>query len=330
MKKITRLTFLAFLALTVLLNGCAIASTPASTSSPVPPTFTPKPTVTPIIYNVEISVTDENGNMIPEAKIILGDTVEFTDSQGVWRKSLQTSEITYSIWAQGYLLQETSSTLVPGENKINTQLSADPFGLSVADLVWDGYKLVFVEDFQDNISDCEINGNAAVIPAAIEPENFLMLVDLRGIEDGFNCSFGPTNVENAIIEASFRYPEIRYSDFKENDYYNWQGYAVEFRDGYSVNGYPLQVPWGATLQITDFTESEWKFPVTTKQSIQENRWYTLNTLYDGVRLEVRMNGSLKFSYLKFPITSNKEPSSIGAYSQSYIQFDNIKMWIPDN
>ena len=43
MKKSVQLVFLAFVALMVLLSGCAPASTPAPTSSPIPPTFTPSP-----------------------------------------------------------------------------------------------------------------------------------------------------------------------------------------------------------------------------------------------------------------------------------------------
>jgi ABC-type transport system substrate-binding protein len=53
MKKSIQSVFLAFVVLTVLLSGCAPASTPASTSvpptftpSPIPPTFTPEPTAT--------------------------------------------------------------------------------------------------------------------------------------------------------------------------------------------------------------------------------------------------------------------------------------------
>ena len=53
MKKSIQSVFLAFVVLTVLLSGCAPASTPVSTSvpptitaSPIPPTFTPEPTAT--------------------------------------------------------------------------------------------------------------------------------------------------------------------------------------------------------------------------------------------------------------------------------------------
>ena len=106
MKKDTISVF-TFILMAVLVSGCAL--TPASvppTLTPIPPTNTPEPTATPIIYdNVKIGVADEEGNPIPGAKIIQGDVVEFTDNQGVWNKSIQASEFSVGVWAQGYLLQ---------------------------------------------------------------------------------------------------------------------------------------------------------------------------------------------------------------------------------
>ena len=320
---------IAFILLSVLVNGCATDVTPIPpTFSPLPPTNTPEPTATPIVYNVEIDVIDEEGNIVPEAKIIQGEVIEFTNNQGVWQKLIENSNLSINIWAQGYLLQEYSSDLQPGDNKIQIQLNTDPSGLKMADLTLDGYKLVFVEDFQDQISDCIIDGNGNVVIDDTNPENYLLYVDLRNLEEGFTCSFGPTNIENAIIEVDFRYVDIRYDDFEDDEYYHWQGYKIKFRDGFNVGGYPLQTPWGPTLQITDFTGDEWKFPITVDRSIREARWYTFFTKYDGNKVEVRMDGSLQFTFLNPPTMINTKPASIGAFVQSHIQFDNIKMWIP--
>ena len=162
----------------------------------------------------------------------------------------------------------------------------------------------------------------------INPENYLLLVDLRNLDEGFTCSFGPTNIENAIIEVDFRYVDIRYDDFTEVEYYNWQGYSIQFRDGFKVEGYPLKWKWGPKLQILDFTEDDWKFPLSVDKSIQEARWYQLNTKYEGNKVEVRMDGSMQFTYLNPPSNINSDPAQIGAFSQAHIQFDNIKMWIP--
>jgi hypothetical protein len=335
MKKMLLLVIALFL-LTVLVSGCAPAATPIPptltsvppTLTPLPPTNTPEPTATPIVYNVEIDVIDEEGNIVPEAKIIQEETIEYTDKVGIWQKSLENSDLSINVWAQGYLLQEFSSELNPGDNKIQIQLFTDQSGLQMIDLTLDGYKLVFVEDFQDNISDCNIDGNGNVVIDDSKPENQLLLVDLRNLDEGFTCSFGPTNIENAIIEVDFRYVDIRYNDFEDGEYYNWQGYAIGFRDGFDVQGYPLQPEWGPKLQIRDFTEDEWKFPMVVDKSIREARWYTLSTKYDGNKVEVRMDGSLQFNYLNPPTMINTEQALIGAFVQAHIQFDNIKMWIP--
>ena len=328
MKKTTRSVFSIFTLLFFLLSGCA------PTPTPLPPTFTPEPTVAPeptatsVPYNVMIKLVDESGNPVPEAKVIQDETVEFTDIQGLWQKNNKQPELSLGVWAQGYLLQEHASILEPGDNDIQIELDKDPFGLDISNLAIDGYELVFVEDFQDNIADCIIEGNGNVVADDTDLENYLLLADLRNLNDSFLCTFGPTNLENAILEVDFRYVDIRFDDFEDDEYYNWQGYFMEFRDGFSVSGYPIHVPWGATLQITDYTEDEWEFPVTVKQGIQESRWYTLSTKYEGEKVEVRMDGLLKFNFLNPPTMINTEPAAIGAFNQSHIQFDNIKMWVP--
>lgn len=328
MKKTIKLIFSICIFLAVLLSGCAPTPTPLPPTSTPEPTVTPKPTATSVPYNMTIEVVDENGSPIPEAKLIQDNNTEVTDNGGLWEKNNLRPELTINVWAQGYLLQEYTSTLEPGDNNIQIQLDKDPFGLDITELAVDGYELVFVEDFQDNIADCAIEGNGNVVVDDTDSENYLLLADLRNLDESFSCAFGPTNLENAILEVDFRYVDIRFNDFEDDKYYNWQGYFMEFRDGFSVSGYPIHVPWGATLQITDYTEDEWEFPVTVKQGIQESRWYTLSTKYEGEKVEVRMDGLLKFNFLNPPTMISTEPAVIGAFNQSHIQFDNIKMWVP--
>lgn len=305
------------------------------TKTPIPPspTNSPEPTATEtsFVYHVKIEVIDEEGDPISDAKIIRGETTEYTNSRGIWSDTTQETELTLNVWAQGYKLQEHLSTLQQGDNEINIQLSPDPLGLQLDDIERDGYELVFVEDFQDQISDCSIEGNGEISLDDTNVENYLLLVDLRSQDTSFICNFGPTGIQDAIIEADFRYKEIQYYDFDESDqngYYNWQGYVIGLREGIDVEGYPLRVSWGPTLQIRDFRNDEWEFPITTPQSIQENRWYTLNSKYDGATLEVRMNGTLRFTYSSTPLLDSKNGAYISAFTGSFIQFDNIKMWIP--
>lgn len=328
-----------FVAIVLLLtsSSCAVLATPVPpTLTPIPPTFTPVPTLTPlptatatpIIYRAIVKVIGENGNSLSNAKIIQGKTVELTDNQGSWSKSGQSPELSISVWAQGYLLQEYSSSMQAGDNEIQVQLSPDPHGLKVADLEKEGYELVFVEDFQDGIVDCTIKGNGSVTKDDTNSENQLLLVDLRNLDDDFSCFFGPVNVHDAIIEVDFYYPEIRYYEFND-EYVHWQGYYTEFRDNFNLVGFPLRSPWGgAQMQIIDFTTGERKVQVSSKQEIKEMNWYQLSTKYDGTKVEVRLNDSLRFTFLNSPTLINSDQSHFGAFSQAYIQFDNIKMWIP--
>lgn len=311
-----------------LISGCGLFSTPISPTSTPVATSTPAPTATPIIYNTIIKIVDEKGNSIPEAKIIIGESVNLTDNQGIWKKSENSSELMIDVWAQGYQLLNYESTLQPGDNSIQIQLTPDSNSLNPSDLIKEGYELVFIEDFQDGISDCEIDGNGNIFGNEDNPENLVLSADLRNLDDVFSCYFGPVNIENAVIEVDFYYPEIRYYDYVEGGEYHWQGYFVDFRDKFNVEGYPLLPPGGSILQIRDYTDDEWKFPIQVQQRINEKQWYTLNTKYDGKRVEVRLNDSLKFTYLNPPTMTNSSPASIGGFSQAYIEFDNIKMWVP--
>lgn len=299
----------------------------AGTSVALSWTPTPMPTSTPIPYDIMVEVVDEGGEPIPNAKII-SEEIYLADEKGKWSESLLEPDFSAKVWAQGYMAEPISPTLDPGENTLRLELLPDPHGLKLEDLEKEGYELVFVEDFQDDLIDCQLDGNGNLFSDDSAEGNNLLIVDLRNLDAGFECGFGPTNIQDAIIEADFRYPEIRYDDFKTDDYHNWQGFGIAFRDGFDVEGYPLLVPWGPTLQIRDYRNDEWEFPITVRQQIDENRWYTFSTKWDGPQIEAKINGSVRFTYLKAPETANTDPAQIFAFSQAYIQFDNIKMWVP--
>jgi hypothetical protein len=116
--------------LTVLLSGCNPSSTPFSTA-----------TATSIIYNVEIIVVDENGKPIHQAEIIQGNSVEFTDAQGVWKNSSQSPKLSIDVWTLRYLSQKYSTTLQSGDNKVQIQLLINPYVLRVADSTQNKYKM---------------------------------------------------------------------------------------------------------------------------------------------------------------------------------------------
>lgn len=315
----------------VWLSGCMAAGTATPEPTPKPPTSVPEPTATPIVYSITLSVLDQLGEPLPGARIIRGDAAAYADERGIWTGETQETGFSAYVWDQGYLLSEVIAELVPGENRMEVTLEPDAFGLQPADLELEGYELAFVEDFQDNYIDCTVAGNGNVLPDEDEPGNYLLLADLRNLNESFSCTnIGPVDVQDGILEVSFKYPEIRYDDFKEGDggYFNWQGFFTELRNGFSVSGYAIEPSWGATLQITDYREAEWDFPITMQQSFQEKRWYVLYSKYEGPKLEVRLNGELKFTYLNMPLSGNDEGAAFGAYNQADIQFDNIKLWVP--
>ena len=310
----------------------------ASTPTPEPsatftPTSTPTATPTPIVYTANIEFVDGEGSFIPNAKIIRGRRFSFSDEKGIFSEDLLEPELTMKVFAQGYTLQEHTSILEPGENSIRISLLPDPIGLQPAQLEKEGYELVFVEDFQDQLINCSRHGNASMVLDDTNDENYLLLVDLRNLGNSFfSCTFGPTHTVDAIIEVDFRYVDIDYYDFKVNEYYDWQSYGISLRDNLVVDGYPIYVPWGATLQFADFRTDDWDFPVTVRQNLSTGRWYTLSTLWNGKQVEVRIDGRFRFNYLNAPgsgIPRANDQAMILARDEAYIQFDNIKMWIPD-
>ena len=294
------------------------------TTTPILPTTTP----TPIVYTISIEVVDPVGDSISNAKVISDEDEDFTNEQGKWSAQMTRPDFSGYVWAQGYKIQSVKSELEPGENDVRVELETDPFGLKPRSLELEGYKLVFLEDFQDNSAECFIRGNGNVFQDEIQEGNYYLLVDLRNLDSSFSCSFGPTNIDNGIIEVDFFYPEIRYNDFKTGDYYNWQGYFVSLRNGISVSGFPILVPWGPGLQITDSRLDKWKYPITVKQPVNVKEWYTLTTIWQGPVIEAKINDWSRFNYLNAPVYKNKGPADIGAYSEAYIAFDNIKMWVP--
>lgn len=325
----TNKRLVSILLLGLLTSACVSASAiETSTSSPLP-TVAVKPTATPIVYNVTVDVLNEVGEPITDAKITHDGSVDTTDANGRWQYVSASGELTISVWGQGYTLSNQVLELQPGENAIQVQLSIDPFGLQITDLEREGYELVFVEDFQDGVVDCAIEGNGNLALDDSDAGNLLLYSYLNTLEDGFGCRFGPSGISDAVIEFDFRYPDIRYSEFS-GDEYSWQGYQVEFRDGFGVSGYPLLVSWGPTLQIYDYTDAEngLKFPVTVGQGIEENIWYTLGVAFEGNQVEVRMNDSLRFRYLNPPTMLSSNGATIGSFSGAEIEFDNIRMWIP--
>lgn len=313
--------------------GCTIKSKDQETIEPtLEPTqeviITQEPTPTIPSYDVSLTILDEFNVPIPGARVTSGNQIDNIDDTGIWKATTQNSDYAVTVWAQGFLPQVLRTNLLPGNNNLNIILKADPFGLKPSEMVLKGYKLVFVEDFQDNVVDCIKDGNGNIIDDETNPGNKVLLVDLRNVDTVFTCSFGPVGIQDAIIEYDFRYPEIRYDDFVVNESYNWQGFGLTFRDKFSVEGYPLHVPWGSQIQIRDFSTDDWSFPIAVNRNILENQWYKITTIYNKNSVEVKIDNKSLFDYLNPPTMINSAPANFGAYGKALIQFDNVKMWVP--
>ncbi len=319
--------FMIIIAFVFVLSSCAVPPTIQPTT--IAPTATIKPTPTQLKYQVSLSVLDDANTPIPAAKIFWGEQIYNSDNNGNWKTSTLNPEFKIKIWAQGYSLQEYTTTLQPGNNSLQIIMTQDTNGLQLKDLNHDGYKLVFVEDFQDNFLDCAKTGNGDIVADETTPGNMLLLVDLSSLDTIFSCAFGPVNIQDAIIEVDFRYPEIRYDDFDASkQIYNWQGFSISFRDYFTVEGYPIHVPWGSQIQVRDFSTDDWKYPIVVNRNFDENRWYTFTTKYNANKVDVSLDQKLLFTYLDPPSIMNSSPANIGAFGKAIIQFDNIKMWVP--
>ena len=324
----------------LLLSGCG-ASEPVPEAAPATATTAPTATLTPTpeptstllpTYNLSLQVTipsETEGETLPFANsdVKINNDLMHTDENGmIIFEALTENSLELTIWSQGYLAANSSISMQPGANESGVALEIDPYALQPE--IFEGYTIAYIEDFQDSSSDfIESKGNFGVFEDENDPGNYLLEVDLRDMDESFNGSFGETGINDFIVQVRFRYPEIDYYDFS-NDYHNWQGYGFDFRGAFSVQGYPLQVPWGPTFQFMDASEDNWQFPVTVPQSINEGRWYTLKVVATGSVVEGYINGVRRFRYLQAPEAQQEDNIQIIAFTKAWLQYDDIVLWVP--
>jgi hypothetical protein len=320
MKKSIQTMLAAVVSLAISLS-CAVVSTFVPTPTPIPPTSTatplPTPTATPIIYNAAVNVVDENGKPVSNAKISQDETIELTDNQGVWQKSSQSPNLSFNVWAQGYLSQEHSSTMQAGANNIQIQLSPDPFGLKPADLEKEGYKLVFVEDFQDGKEGfSELQGDWKVVDDIDNAGNKVIQVDQREISDMAEAIYKPdNNLESFSVQYKFRWLEL--TPFTGSE---WQSMGFSFWNRYAIDMYAVNNGW---LQILDFSTDPWQFPVQSKNYFKVGTWYTIGIVVDGEEISLYVNERLLKKYKELQKGDTTSGFSLYALQHALGQFDDI-------
>lgn len=143
------------LLLTLLLAGCtspapAPAAPPTQPPPTLPPAPTPTPEPTPIPYNLDLLVTGPDGQPIPGASAQLGEQTQQAGSSGVITfADLSAGPLALTVSSPGYLSQDISPSLQPGDNQLEIALQPDPFGLLPANACAQGETLLYLEDFQD-------------------------------------------------------------------------------------------------------------------------------------------------------------------------------------
>lgn len=131
--------------------------TPTATSTPTS-TNTATATPTPIPYDLSVLVTGEDDLPIAAASVTLLEAEEdkreqMTDNSGeaTWN-DLPTETINLAIAAQGYIPSDKTETIERGSNQLTVVLERDPFGLIPSEVCGDGEKLLYVDDFQDEMA----------------------------------------------------------------------------------------------------------------------------------------------------------------------------------
>lgn len=204
-------------------TGCGSPATEVP-PTPLPPTETPiPPTSTPIPYMLDITVSDQDGDLVTGATVSVNEQDMVTDNTGqVSFTDIEEANTLVKVNAQGYLPEEKSITLERGSNQETLILELDPNGLAGKNACGTGEKLLYLNDFQ--------NGNAdgwdaiqlqtpgwSLEPAPEQPDNIVVAAkegaswvhygDPEGVEkfDNVVWRLQFNNVGNGDSHINFRF-----------------------------------------------------------------------------------------------------------------------------
>lgn len=323
----------------ILLAACQpspeeIATLTASAWTPTPPpTSTPLPTLTstPVPYDLTVQVTDIEGNLIVGADITiseLGDdalALQSTNNVGqVSWTNLPGDSVSLKAYAQGYLVQEISISIIPGENYFVLKLERDPFGLLVADWASEGQTVLFIEDFQDGEEDfLEMTGDWQVIDDAENPGNKVIQINQLGSEEFAYVLFGPDEyLDNFILEYKFRWIEI----VPSGDV-TWLSMGFDFWDKYAI---VLNPENGGIFQLLDYGPDEWKFPIQINRSYKIGTWYTIRVEVNQPEIRLYIDGKLLKTYKNLEAGDPDSDQAYLLYALPKLigQFDDIVFITP--
>jgi len=329
MNRKNKLSFLLlFIISMIFIAGCSPTAEPTESVPPTAePTFTPAPTFTstPIPYELEVQVVNEEGMPIAGARANVKElgyghaVTETSNDEGkVSWGSLKEETATLDIFAQGYLPAEETVSMARGSNQAVVTLLPDPKGLQIADIINEGETLLYVEDFQDNDEDFpQILGVWSIIEDPDDPGNLVLDLNQKDLEE--DATFDtPIEIGVKDFSASFK---IRYLDI---DYQNWNWTGFYFRD-YSFGTF-LQPDW-RVMQLLDFNQGgEWLSPVVTQKNIQDGVWYTFSIDIYGNEIDMYVNDAQvgRFSEATDLLTQRDvNYISFGNAAGTHVQIDDI-------
>jgi len=339
MKEILKKGSLFFLALFLVACGSSaeeVAATyvaqtaEAATNTPMP-TNTPEPTatLTPIPYDLTLTIIDEEGNAIKDGTVSVvelddAETQTFDDAGQVIWNDFPEESATLKIVAQGYLSAFEEITLERGENIVSVSLKQDPFGLLLSDKVEEGEELIFIEDFQTGDEHfSELTGNWQVVEDVENPGNMVIQIDQRD-SDFATAAFGPDEMlENFVIEYKFRWLEV--TPFTGNE---WQSMGFHFWNRYSLETRPVNDGYYGLL---DRSPDPWVSPVEFQKYYRTGDWYTVRAEVNGEIISLYLNGRLLSKYKNLQTgdaDGNDRMFGLFALPEVFGQFDDIVFKIP--
>jgi len=274
----------------IFLSGCgqspeeiATQTAAAWTSTPLPPTSTPTPTLVP--FDLSINIQNSEGASIPGAVV---DLLTMDDEELLIQESgddgmvtwsgLPDGTISVSVTSQGYFPGTLESQIERGSNELVLQLDLDPNGLLPTQACGPGETLLYVDDFQDGMAQewPEIEFNATGWSVGdIGDGNFAIVAE----ESATQTNFARPQFADAVWRLRF------FHDGPANPSLSWltsgrgPGYQVGLISIFGNSGVTRWID-DSIVGIRDFKTS----------NVETGRWYfleistfegTINVWLDG-------------------------------------------------